>query len=122
MLNALKAFVLLGLLTACNSLPSTSVILIDEDLLSRKIEVNEVQSGRTETGTLKVWGAVKNRTRENLMVEIRTSTIGKKGLALEKGGSWTRVFIKPNSVSNFELLSTQEKAEEFVLEVREGNK
>lgn len=122
MLNTLKAFVLLALLSACNSLPSTSVILIDEDVLSRKIEVGEVQSGRTETGTLKVWGDIKNQTRENLMVEIRTSTLGKQKLALEKAGSWTRVFIKPNSISNFELLSTQEKAEEFVLEVREGNK
>jgi hypothetical protein len=122
MLKKFYAILLLSAIVACSSLPSTSVILIDEDVLSRKIEVSEIKSGRTETGTLKAWGDITNRTKENLMIEVRASTIGDNRKALEKAGSWTRVFVKPNSISHFELLSVEQVAEEFVLEMREGNK
>ncbi|NOT20961.1 MAG: hypothetical protein HOP24_11950 [Sideroxydans sp.] len=122
MLKILHTILLFSLLSACSSLPSTSVILIDEDVLSEKIEVSEIQSGTTATGTLKAWGDIKNLTKENLMIEVRTSTLGDRRQALEKAGSWTRVFIKPNSTSHFELLSAEKAAEEFVLEMREGNK
>jgi len=113
--------ILLAMLAACASLPSATVILVNEAKLKDKIEVNNVTSNRTATGVLRVWGEIKNRTDKDLMIEVRASFRGDKGRPVEKAGGWSRVFVRPNSLADFELLSTVENAEEFILEVQEGN-
>lgn len=113
--------ILLSLLVACSSLPSATVIMVNEKTLKDKIEVNNVTSKRSETGMLRVWGEIKNRTDKNLMIEVRAAFRGDKGQPIEKAGGWTRVFVRPDSQADFELLSTVENAQEFVLEVQEGN-
>lgn len=120
MLKKILSILLLSFMAACHSLPNATIIMVDEDHLEDVIEVNNVQSGRTPTGTLRVWGELKNLTDKRVLIEVRAAFRGAGGRVVEKAGGWTRVFIDPNSTQDMELLSTVSDASEFLLEVREG--
>ncbi|MFH2135759.1 MAG: hypothetical protein ABII81_11410 [Pseudomonadota bacterium] len=120
MLKKLLSILLLSFMAACQSLPDATIIMVDEDHLEDVIEVNNVQSGRTSTGTLRVWGELKNLTDKRVLIEVRAAFRGDDKRVVEKAGGWTRIFIDPNSTQDLELLSTVNDASEFLLEVREG--
>jgi hypothetical protein len=120
MLKKTLSILLLSFMAACQSLPDATIIMIDEDHLEDVVEVNGVQSGRTATGTLRVWGELKNLTDQRVLIEVRAAFRGDGGRVVEKAGGWTRVFIDRDSTQDFELLSTVKESKEFLLEVREG--
>ncbi|MEW5904331.1 MAG: hypothetical protein AB1722_08325 [Pseudomonadota bacterium] len=120
MLKKTLSMLLLTFLVACQSLPEATIIMVDEKHLEDVVEVNDVQSGRTETGTLRVWGELKNLTDQRILIEVRAAFRGDDKRVVEKAGGWSRVFIDPNSTQDFELLSTVKDASQFLLEVRAG--
>lgn len=120
MLKKTLSMLLLTFLVACQSLPEATIIMVDEKHLEDVVEVNDVQSGRTDTGTLRVWGGLKNLTDQRILIEVRAAFRGDDKRVVEKAGGWSRVFIDPNSTQDFELLSTVKDASQFLLEVRAG--
>lgn len=119
--SVLTSLVVAALLSACASTPvPRGVRLIDAQRLSTLIRVDEPTTGRSATQTMKVAVAVRNTSPNTLMVEGRA--IFRSDAATEPATGWKRVFIQKDSVETMEFSSLNERANDFVVELREGNR
>ena len=114
-----------ALLGACASPPASypvppGVRLVDAQRLSTLIEVNSPISGRTGTGTMKVAVSVRNATAGRLVIEGRA--LFRTGPSAEPTSGWKRVFIQKDSTETMEFSSMSERTNDFMIELREGNR
>jgi hypothetical protein len=86
-----------------------------------KISVESTNSRRTATGTLEVWGVLRNRTDFPLQLEGRTTFFDQYQVPAEKPTAWRRVMLPPNGVAAYKELSvgTNDIAY-YYIEIREG--
>lgn len=86
-----------------------------------KISVESTNSRRTATGTLEVWGVLRNRTDYPLQIEGRTTFFDQYEVPSEKPTAWRRVMLPPNGVTAYKELSvgTNDIAY-YYIEIREG--
>lgn len=117
------AVLLATLISACQTaaIPA-GVVLVNEDEMSELVSVDRVGKAKTATGTLKVWASIRNLSDKRLMVEARAIFRGKGGESIEEPSGWRQVFIEPNTEASFEAYSMSTKAEQMLIEVREGNR
>jgi len=86
-----------------------------------KISVESTNSRRTPTGTLEVWGVLRNRTDYPLQIEGRTTFFDQYEVPAEKPTAWRRVMLPPNGVAAYKELSTRmDEIAFYYIEIREG--
>lgn len=120
--SLLTALTAAALLAACASAPPLprGVSLIDAEWLKKRIQVDEPQVSRTDTGTLRVAVPVRNRTEGRIVIEGRATFRGAAGGEAPSG--WKRVFINKDSGETLEFLSLSERSGDYLIELREGNR
>jgi len=111
-----------ALLAACASAPPLprGVSLIDAERLKTRIQVSEPLVSRSDTGTLRVAVPVRNLVDGRLVIEGRATFRGSAGGEAPSG--WKRVFINKDSSETLEFLSLSERAGDYQIELREGNR
>lgn len=86
-----------------------------------KIAVESTNSRRTATGTLEVWGVLRNRTDYPLQVEGRTTFFDQYEVPIEEPSGWRRVLLPPNGISAYKEFSTRtDEVAFYYIEIREG--
>jgi hypothetical protein len=110
------------LLAGCAAPPPLphGVSLIDAERMARLVQVQEPEVGRTRTGTLQVAVPVRNNSPGRLVVEGRATFRGAGGPEAPSG--WRRVFINKDSLETLEFSSLGTQANDFHVELREGNR
>lgn len=113
------SFLVLG--CASSSAPK-DVTYIESKQMTKLIEVGEPQSVRTETGTLKGWIIVKNRSKRKIMVEGRATFLGASDEPIEAPTGWIPLFVEVESEGTLQFLSMTTAAKKVKIDLREGNK
>jgi len=86
-----------------------------------KITVESTNSRRTPTGTLEVWGVLRNRTDYPLQVEGRTTFFDQYEVPVEKPTAWRRIMLPPNGITAYKEFSTRmDEVAFYYIEIREG--
>lgn len=92
----------------------------DEDRWT-KLAVESTNSRRTPTGTLEVWGVLRNRTDFPLQVEGRTTFFDQQQVPIEGPSAWQRLQLQPNSVAAYREYSIATSSVAYYrIELREG--
>lgn len=112
----------LAALAGCATAPVPGVTYIGAPRVTQLIESNAPQMAATETGTLKAWITIRNRSKTKLMVEGRASFTGDKGQPIEAPTGWQSVFIEGESSASLQFLSMSTAARQVNIELREGNR
>jgi len=120
--SLLTTLAVVALLAGCASAPPLprGISLIDAERLKTRIQVSEPQVGRTDTGTLRVAVPVRNLVDGRIVIEGRA--IFRGGAGSEAPSGWKRVFINKDSSETLEFLSLSERAADYQIELREGNR
>ena len=119
LLTALAAAALLAACATPKPLPH-GISLIDAERLKTRIEVDEPMTSRTDTGTLRVVVPVRNKIDGRIVIEGRAVFVGSAGP--EAASGWKRVFINKDSSEMLEFLSLSDRASDYRVELREGNR
>ncbi|MDA7817193.1 hypothetical protein N9A28_03265 [Sulfurimonas sp.] len=86
-----------------------------------KIAVESSGAKRNETGTLKVWAVLRNRTDFPLQVQARVQFFDEYKVPVEGPSSWQRIILSPNSISAYKENSMgMNDLKYYYIEVREG--
>lgn len=99
---------------------------ITKTLLGKKaittLKINTDRSGirTTSTGTIEVWAVLRNRTDHDLQVEGKTMFFDESQAPLNDESTWRRVYIPANGTAVYRESSLNDRAEYFVVELREG--
>ena len=112
-----------ALLAGCADPPPAlphGVSLIDAQRLGKLVKVDDPASGRTDTGTMRVAVPVRNISGARLVLEGRATFRGAAGS--ESASGWKRVFINKDSLETLEFTSLGERANDYQVELREGNR
>ena len=87
-----------------------------------KIAVESSGAKRNETGTLKVWAVLRNRTDYDLQIEARVQFFDEYKVPVEGPSSWQRMVLPANSVSAYKENSLgMNELKYYYIEVREGS-
>ena len=97
------------------------IVLIDGRTLAKKVDVADLQSATTETGTRKVWTTIRNKGKAPLALEARAVFRGEQGQPIEPEPAWRQVFVQPRTSIAFDGLSMSRNAKEATVEIRMGN-
>ena len=119
LLTALTAAALLAACATPKPLPH-GISLIDAERLKTRIEVDEPMTSRSDTGTLRVVVPVRNKVDGRIVIEGRAVFVGSAGS--EAASGWKRVFINKDSSEMLEFLSLSDRASDYRVELREGNR
>ena len=111
-----------AVLAGCASAPPLphGVSLIDAEWLKTRIQVKEPMISRSDTGTLRVFVPVRNLVEGRIVIEGRATFRGSAGSEAPSG--WKRVFINKDSSETLEFLSLSDRAGDYLVELREGNR
>lgn len=110
-------------LAGCATAPAPSgITYIGAPRMTQLIEASTPQMAATETGTLRTWVTIRNRSKTKLMVEGRASFTGDKGQPIEAPTGWQSVFIEGESSAGLQFLSMSAAARQVNIELREGNR
>jgi hypothetical protein len=111
-----------ALLASCASVPPLphGISLIDAERLAPRIQVHDPLVGRSDTGTLRVAVPVSNRSGGRITIEGRATYLGIGSNEAPSG--WKRVFINKDSTETLEFLSLSDRAGDYRIELREGNR
>jgi len=109
------------------------VIYIDHDLnrielatlLSRERKVVKVTTERfgakkTETGMLRAWAVLKNRTDYALQVEGRVIFFDQDLLPIDDVTAWKRMYLPANGIGTYRDTSISFDAAHYMIELREA--
>lgn len=105
--------------------PNTQVRLnnvsILDDAIANKIAVQGSGAKRTQTGTLKVWTQLRNRTDYPLQIEGRVQFFDAERTPVEGPTAWQRVHLQPNSITTYKEISAKlHEPKYYFIEIREG--
>lgn len=110
------------LLGCASSSAPKDVNYIESKQMSELIEAENPQSVRTETGTLKGWIVIKNRSKKKIMVEGRATFLGASDEPIEAPTGWIPLFVEVESEGTLKFLSMTTAAKKVKIDLREGNK
>ena len=86
-----------------------------------KIAVESTNAKRTETGTVKAWAVLRNRTDHPLQIEGRVQFFDEMEAPVEGPTAWQRVHLPANSVATYSENSTDaDHVKYYYIEIREG--
>ncbi len=85
-----------------------------------KVTIDRSGFRTTETGTTEVWSVLRNRTDYDLQVEGKTLFFDKGQAPLDDESVWRRVYIPANGTAVYREMSLNDRAEYFLVELREG--
>mgnify|MGYP001402997557 CR=1 FL=1 len=85
-----------------------------------KVTAERFGSKRTDTGTLRAWTVVKNRTDHDLQVEGRVIFFDQDLIPLGDTTAWKRMHIPANGIGTYRDSSLSFDASHYVIELREG--
>lgn len=122
LLKRLSLAASLAVLAGCATAPVPGITYIGAPRVTQLIESSAPQMAATETGTLKTWITIRNRSKTKVMVEGRASFTGDKGQAIEAPTGWQSVFIEAESSASLQFLSMSTGARQVNIELREGNR
>jgi len=113
----------LSLLSGCAAVGAAGdgIVFIDGRKLGKKIDVADLKSSTTETGTRKVWTTISNKTKAPLALEARAVFRGEQGQPIEPEPAWRQVFVQPNTSIAFDGLSMSRDVKQAFVEIRTGN-
>jgi len=121
MLSRRACLLTLAVLAGCATPPLPHGIrLIDAERLQKRIQVEQPRTSRSDTGTLRVAVSVVNKADGRLVIEGRAIFTGAAGGEAPSG--WKRVFINKDSSETLEFLSLGDKANDYVVELREAQR
>jgi uncharacterized protein YcfL len=112
----------LAVLAGCATPPPLphGIRLIDAERLQKRIKVEQPQTSRSDTGTLRVTVPVANKAEGRIVIEGRAIFSGSAGA--EAASGWKRVFINKDSSEMLEFLSLSDKANDYLVELREAQR
>jgi hypothetical protein len=87
--------------------------------LNGKLEILRVGSEPTANNLLSVFAGLKNKTSENLYLDVQTVYKDKSGNSLNRG-SWVPMMLKPHAETEYRSASISEAAVDFVVRIRRG--
>ena len=82
------------------------------------LTIDRAAADRTETGLLRVRLAIRNKTRENLWIDIRTVFTDKTGFELEKT-NWEPFCCTARTVETYETVSLGSQAHDYQVIIRD---
>lgn len=86
-----------------------------------KLAVEAMGSKYNETGTMKAWTTIRNRTNHNLQIECRVSFYDEDKMHVEGPSAWQRIMLNPNSIEScIENSLSFRGIKYYYIEVREG--
>lgn len=86
-----------------------------------KVTTERFGSRISETGTLKAWAILKNRTEYDLQLEARVTFMDDELVPIDGDtSSWKRMYLPAGSVGTFRDSSLSFDATHFMIEIREG--
>jgi len=86
--------------------------------LKSLLAIDKADVERTDTGLLRVRLALRNRTRDNIWVDIRTVFTDEKGFELEKT-NWEPFCCTARTVETYETVSLGANARDYQLIIRD---
>ncbi|MBI4028395.1 MAG: YcfL family protein [Verrucomicrobia bacterium] len=98
-------------------LENTAVIL-DESLADR-IAVDSQNAEHTAQGKLKGMANVRNRTNQDLSIQVQTVFRDDNGFSIGDDTAWETVILTANETRTISATSTSKKAERYTIRVRE---
>jgi len=86
-----------------------------------KIAVESSGAKRNETGTVKTWAVLRNRTDFPMQVEARAQFFDEMQVPVEAPSSWQRIVLPPNAIGAFKENSLGIRdIKYYYIEVREA--
>lgn len=104
-----------------------TVRVIDGDLAQYKnrryqvrsvLDVEHVTVTRSETGFPRISVELRNKSRDAIPLEVRTSWYDASGRPVDAATSWTRVFAQPMAMALYEQVSIKPDSAHYYVEVR----
>lgn len=89
--------------------------------LGRKLVIQTVQAGRTETDTVRVAARLYNCTDHPQTVQLRTHFLDAEGFGSEPVTQWRTLFLEPRSMTVYSEMSIgREAVRHFLIELTEA--
>lgn len=86
-----------------------------------KVTTERFGSKSSETGTLKAWAVLKNRTDYDLQLEGRVTFLDAELVPIDGDtSSWKKMYLPANAVGTYRDSSLSFDAQFFMIEIREG--
>jgi len=92
---------------------------VTDTSLNGQLAVLRVGSEPTANNLLSVFAGLKNKTDQNLYLEVQTIYKDKIGNALNKG-SWVPLTLKPHEETEYRSSAISEAAVDFLVRIRRG--
>lgn len=98
-----------------------NTVSVIDGAIRRKVLVQSVRAGRSQTGNMQVETRLMNCTDHPLQVDARTNFLTAGGAEAEAPSMWQRVALPPRSFASYaENGVSGGRAETFLVEVREA--
>lgn len=108
--------------------PTLNTVRVIDDSLARYknrkyevktvLDVERVNLSKSATGMTQISVELRNKTGEQIPLEIRTSWYDASGRPVDAPQSWTRVFAGPMSMALYQQTSISPAASQYYVEVR----
>ncbi|RUO78497.1 hypothetical protein [Pseudidiomarina taiwanensis] len=92
----------------------------DELIDTVKITIDRSGINNTATGQLEVWTILRNRTDYDLQIEGKAIFFDQNQSPLMDESMWRRVYVPANGTAVYRETSINNRAEYFLVELREG--
>lgn len=111
--------------------PMDTVVVLDRDLAEwtgrdwssrSEIAIQKHGARRSETSALETVVEVRNRTDNNLTVELRSTYYDEQQLPLGEPSAWRPLNLPPQGTASYKEMSLQTNAVHYLVEVRRGQR
>ena len=92
-------------------------VILDKEL-SDFIAVDSQNAERTDGGKLKTMSNVRNRTNQDLTVQVQTVFRDLNGFSVGDDTAWETVVLTANETRTIAAISTNKKAESYTVRIR----
>lgn len=117
----LPMVLLMSALCACKPpgyVPPPGVVLLGDGRLNQYVVVDPINMAPTDTGTLRAWSRIENRTTSTLPLLARFAFVGAQNQPVEPAPGWSRLFVEAGGSVVFEGLSMNSRAQHTALEIK----
>jgi len=101
--------------------PSTEVentaVILDEEI-SRNIAVDLQNAERTSQDKLKALANIRNRTNNDLTIQVQTIFRDAVGFSINDDTAWETIVLTANETRTITATSTTRKAERYTIRIR----
>lgn len=108
--------------------PTLNTVRVIDDSLARYknrkydvktvLDVERVNLSKSATGMTQISVELRNKTGEQIPLEVRTAWYDSSGRPVDAPQSWTRVFAAPMSLALYQQTSISPAASQYYVEVR----